>query len=227
MFCREVPELHGSNLVFLGLSGEILRTCKGNTTSDPLPLASSEKMGVSETWCHFSAKQKFWKALKWHQVSETPIFSEDARGRGSEVVFPLHVRKISPLRPRKTKLDPCSSGTSVRNTAYFTFTQQIYHAPKMEAFRRCQTSNAKQKFWKALKWHQVSETPIFSEDARGRGSEVVFPLHVRKISPLRPRKTKLDPCSSGTSLQNIQSFTLTQPIYNAPKMEAFQRCQTL
>ena len=45
VFRKEVPELHGSNLVFLGLSGEILRTCKGNTTSDPLSLISSEKMG--------------------------------------------------------------------------------------------------------------------------------------------------------------------------------------
>ena len=151
-----------------------------------------------------NAKQKFWKALKWHQVSETPIFSEDARGRGSEVVFPLHVRKISPLRPRKTKLDPCSSGTSLRNTAYFTFTQPIYNAPKMEAFQRCQTCNA--KFWKALKWQRASETFIFSEDARGRGSEVVFPLHARKISQLRPRKTRLDPCSSGTSLQNTFKY---------------------
>ena len=49
VFRKEVPELHGSNLVFLVLSGEILRTCNGNTTSDPLPLASSETMGVSET----------------------------------------------------------------------------------------------------------------------------------------------------------------------------------
>ena len=70
----------------------------------------------------------------------------------------------------------------------------------MEAFQRCQTCNA--KFWKALKWQRASETFIFSEDARGRGSEVVFPLHARKISQLRPRKTRLDPCSSGTSLQN-------------------------
>ena len=32
----------------LGLGGEILRTWKGNTISDPLPLISSEKVGVSE-----------------------------------------------------------------------------------------------------------------------------------------------------------------------------------
>ena len=33
----------------LGLGGEILRTWKGNTISDPLPLISSEKMRVLES----------------------------------------------------------------------------------------------------------------------------------------------------------------------------------
>ena len=36
--------------------------------SDPLSLISSEKMGVSETWCHFSAFQNFCLALDvWHR----------------------------------------------------------------------------------------------------------------------------------------------------------------
>ena len=49
MFCREVPELHGSNLVFVGLGGEILRAWKGNTMLGILSMISSEKMEVSET----------------------------------------------------------------------------------------------------------------------------------------------------------------------------------
>ena len=78
---------------------------------------------------HFERR---WSDIK---VSETPIVSEDARGRGSEVVFPLHVRKISPLRTRKTKLDPCSSGTSLRNTANFTnLFSQFIMLPKWKPF---------------------------------------------------------------------------------------------
>ena len=93
--------------------------------------------------------------------------------------------------------------------------------PKMEAFQRCQTSNSKHKLWKALMWHQVSETPIFSEDARGRGSEVVFPLHVRQISPLRPRKTKLDPCSLKHPYKTFKVSHLLSQFSMLPKWKPF------
>ena len=158
---------------------------------------------------------KFWKALKWQRASETFIFSEDARGRGSEVVFPLNARKISQLRPRKTRLDPCSSGTSLQNTfKYHTYSEfsQFIMLPKWKPFSGT-------RFWKALKWDRASETFIFSEDARGKGSEMVFPFHIRQISTfIGQGNTRLDPCSLETSLGNTANFRFTQPIYNAPKI---------
>ena len=63
----------------------------------------------------------------------------------------------------------------------------------MEAFQRCQTSIAKQKFWKALKWHQVSEPFTFSEDIRERGSEMpgVCELAQKLATFLHRRSIKL------------------------------------
>ena len=48
-FAGRFPSYMGLIWFSLGLGGEILRTWKGNTISDPLPLISSEKMMVSET----------------------------------------------------------------------------------------------------------------------------------------------------------------------------------
>lgn len=39
-------------------------------------------------------------------------------------------------------------------------------------------------------------------------------------------KTKLDLCSLGPSVQHTSKFKLTQPIFNAPKMEASERYHT-
>ena len=48
-FAGRFPSYMGLIWFSLGLGGEILRTWKGNTISDPLPLISSEKMRVSES----------------------------------------------------------------------------------------------------------------------------------------------------------------------------------
>ena len=71
----------------------------------------------------------------------------------------------------KIKLDPCSLGTSLRNTTNVTLTWPIYNAAKIETCQRYQTCNAN-KNWKALKWHRVSATLMSWEDARGRESEM-------------------------------------------------------
>ena len=82
----------------------------------------------------------------------------------------------------------------------------------MEAFQRYQA---------------CSQRPSsFQKVSRGEGLKWYCPCMSVKFHHLGHGKTRLDPCSSGTFLQNTSNFTCTQPTHNAPRMEAFQWCQT-
>ena len=145
--------------------------------------------------------ERCWSDIKF----QNPSSSQKILRRGSEMVFPFHARRISPPRPRKTKLDPCSLETSL---------QAIYNAPKMAACQRYQTCNANiERRWSDIK----IQDPSSSQKILREGLKWYSPSMPVEFHHLGPGKTKLDPCSLETSLQAI---------YTAPKMEACQRYQT-
>ena len=83
--------------------------------------------------------------------------------------------KFEHLDQGKTKLDPCSRGTPLQNMSNLMFTQK-----RPSDTKGAELPSSFRDF-------------IFSEDIRGRGSEMVFPFHARKVSLSRPRENQVRP----------------------------------
>ena len=119
---------------------------------------------------------------RYQACSQRPSFSQKvSRGDGLKWYCPSLSVKFHHLGHGKTKLDPCSYGTSLRNTSNFTRTQPTHNVPRMEAFQWCQTCHSNRKFeWR---WTDIKLQRPSSSQKISRGESLKCHLQHLGIGP--------------------------------------------